>query len=89
MDQIVNEEVIANNKLSTKEEIKRSYRRHHAKHLKNKRSMYSVASKNDRHNGVISHTPATCSCWMCGNPRKFFKEKTKQEKSFDQLSKIK
>ena len=23
-------------------------------------------------------------CVMCGNPRKFFKEKTKQEKSFEQ-----
>ena len=26
-------------------------------------------------------------CVMCGNPRKFFKEKTKQEKSFEQTDK--
>jgi hypothetical protein len=40
----------------------------------------------------ISHkfhklTSATCgdpNCHMCGNPRKFFKEKTIQEKSFEQ-----
>ncbi len=23
-------------------------------------------------------------CWLCGNPRKFFNERTLQEKSFDQ-----
>tara|TARA_R110000823_G_scaffold115491_4_gene238178 strand:+ start:1873 stop:2073 length:201 start_codon:yes stop_codon:yes gene_type:complete len=26
---------------------------------------------------------ATCSCWMCGNPRKYFKEKTMQERRED------
>lgn len=25
-----------------------------------------------------------CSCWMCGNPRKYFKEKTMQEKKEDE-----
>lgn len=25
----------------------------------------------------------TCSCYMCGNPRKYFKEKTRQEEIFD------
>jgi len=24
-----------------------------------------------------------CSCWMCGNPRRFFKDKTVQEKIWD------
>ena len=26
---------------------------------------------------------ARCSCWMCGNPRKFHGEKTLQEQIFD------
>ena len=30
--------------------------------------------------GIKAHTPALCSCWMCGNPRKYWKEKTIQEK---------
>lgn len=32
---------------------------------------------------AIGHTASThgkpCSCWMCGNPRKYWNEKTKQE----------
>ena len=28
------------------------------------------------------HTTKLCSCSMCGNPRKFFKEDTMQEKKF-------
>jgi|TARA_B110000285_G_scaffold201159_1_gene235584 hypothetical protein len=30
--------------------------------------------------GKKAHTPAMCSCHMCGNPRKYWKEKTLQEK---------
>ena len=30
--------------------------------------------------GLKAHTPKNCSCYMCGNPRKFFNEKTFQEK---------
>ncbi|CAH2801603.1 MAG: hypothetical protein CBARDMAM_4422 [uncultured Caballeronia sp.] len=25
-------------------------------------------------------TPAPCSCWMCGNPRRYFRERTIQER---------
>src|SRR5436305_2031423 len=34
--------------------------------------------------GLVAHTKARCSCWMCGNPRKWWKEKTMQEKRFDE-----
>lgn len=27
---------------------------------------------------------AKCSCWMCGNPRKYWNQKTLQEKKFSQ-----
>ena len=28
----------------------------------------------------VIRTPKPCSCFICGNPRKFFKEKTVQER---------
>ena len=30
--------------------------------------------------GKKAHSPKMCSCWMCGNPRKYFNEMTIQEK---------
>jgi len=29
--------------------------------------------------GRIAHTRRLCSCWMCGNPRKYWKQATFQE----------
>lgn len=29
--------------------------------------------------GMLAETPALCSCWMCGNPRRYFCEPTLQE----------
>ena len=29
------------------------------------------------------NTRKPCSCWMCGNPRKLWKQKTMQERKFD------
>jgi len=29
--------------------------------------------------GVLANTPKVCSCFMCGNPRKFWKKITLQE----------
>ncbi len=28
---------------------------------------------------MVANTATLCSCWMCGNPRKCFGEKTRQE----------
>ena len=30
--------------------------------------------------GIVARTPAACSCYMCGNPRKHWNELTMQEK---------
>lgn len=30
--------------------------------------------------GMMAHTPAPCSCPMCGNPRRHFRQRTRQEK---------
>lgn len=40
------------------------------------RKIYNHASFPDKYADHL----AVCSCWMCGNPRKFFNEKTRQEK---------
>lgn len=29
-----------------------------------------------------------CSCWMCGNPRKFFKQKSLNEKALESIGDI-
>lgn len=53
-------------------------RRHHTVRLKAKRGKYSGKGH------VMFETPAACSCWMCGNPRKFFGERTVQERRMTQ-----
>lgn len=37
--------------------------------------------------GVLAHSPHNCSCHMCGNPRKWWNEKTMQEKRMDEFYK--
>lgn len=37
-----------------------------------------------RHQQKVAETRKPCSCWMCGNPRRYFNEKTMQEKRFDE-----
>lgn len=37
----------------------------------------------DKQIGHLAHAPAMCSCHMCGNPRKYFGEKTMQERRQD------
>ena len=45
--------------------------RKHTQRVHNKRKKYFAAEgRSPRHLGVILETPATCSCMMCGNPRK-------------------
>ena len=64
---------------------KRALRRFHKQRIEKKRRKYLVVESqieaNLNHEGVklILKTPTPCSCWMCGNPRKYHKEKTIQE----------
>lgn len=60
----------------------RAIRRHHVQRLKNNRKHYWYGSNSQRLLGILVHTAKICSCYICGNPRKFFKEKTIQEKRF-------
>jgi len=45
------------------------------------RVYYDGAFRSDpRHLGKIAHARAPCSCWMCGNPRRYFGERPIQER---------
>lgn len=41
---------------------------------------FSYDKPDDRLIGIFAKTPAKCSCHMCGNPRKHWKELTIQER---------
>ena len=59
----------------------RAQRRHHYRRLKQKRRHYYSGYGRHRNDvqGRLANTATLCSCWMCGNPRKHFGKKTRQE----------
>lgn len=68
-------------------ETKRAQRRHDVDRLKAVRSHHQViASRHGEREpsaktfGIHANTAALCSCVQCGNPRKFFGERTVQER---------
>lgn len=76
-----------------KDHSKRALRRHHRERLKRKRASYYWwwASSDVKRLGKVVTTPCMCSCWMCGNPRKYYKgqwgeERTIQERKYFQES---
>lgn len=65
----------------------RALRRHHDARLKKKRQYYYSYRQgrlSPRQLGLVLHTPALCSCYMCGNPRKYFGERSVQERRWMQ-----
>lgn len=63
---------------------KRALRRHHLKRMK-KKAEYISKSVWGLDGNVLNKSYnhlKTCSCLMCGNPRKYFGEKTLQERKF-------
>jgi len=64
--------------------LKRALRRHHRKRLFQKRKEYYVYDGEVFTKGIVD-TPKPCSCFMCGNPRKYFNEKSVQEQRFEQI----
>ncbi len=62
---------------------KRAERRHHYQRLKKNRSHYWGGDNCEGRCAVLANTPTPCSCYMCGNPRKYFKEVTRKEKQFN------
>lgn len=67
-----------------KEQTNRAERRHHIERLKQKRRFYwgcaRDLAKEPKQLSMAVDTPTPCSCWMCGNARKWFGEATLQER---------
>lgn len=61
--------------------MSRARRRQIVECLKKKRANYYSwgDTKTDTQLGKLVHTVPNCSCWMCGNPRRHFKQITIQE----------
>jgi hypothetical protein len=59
----------------------RAFRRHHEDRIKRRVAQYygEYAAGNPHAIGRLAHTRAPCSCWMCGNPRRWRRELTFQE----------
>ena len=66
--------------------MKRALRRHHIARLKRARRFYFWLdwTENPVALGRLVHTATPCSCYMCGNPRKYFLELTVQERRWFQ-----
>lgn len=67
----------------------RALRRHHLARIKNRRLDYYGGyirelspDQRARHVGRLAHTAKSCSCWMCGNPRRHEQGPTMQERRF-------
>lgn len=62
-------------------DMKRALRRHHVARMKVARGFHW--GRDIRHDvkvlGKAVDTPCPCSCWMCGNPRRYFHELSRQE----------
>jgi len=60
----------------------RAIRRHHEERIKNRVEKYygGVFQKDAREIGKMAHARTPCSCFMCGNPRKWFKQMTLRER---------
>jgi hypothetical protein len=60
----------------------RAIRRHHEERMKRRvQKYYSGAHRGDpRRIGILAHSRQLCSCFMCGNPRKWWNEPTRHEK---------
>ncbi|EGQ60392.1 hypothetical protein GGI1_00135 [Acidithiobacillus sp. GGI-221] len=77
--------------------LARAMRRHHRYRLYHNRRFHwgrdlAESDENPKTRGRVVNTPTPCSCWMCGNPRRHFGEKTLQELRQDEadgLRKIK
>jgi len=66
----------------------RALRRHHLRRLKrNVRAYYCGWAERSLNAaqivGLLANTRTVCSCWMCGNPRRYFGEHTLAERRAD------
>lgn len=66
----------------------RSERRHQARRVKarfyRKQRVHECWLTNERNAGLYANHGKVCSCFMCGNPRKYWGDPTMQEKRANQ-----
>ena len=64
---------------------KRAVRRHHENRMKHQVADYygGYARGEPRQLGRLSHARKPCSCAMCGNPRRWFGERSLQERRLE------
>jgi hypothetical protein len=62
--------------------MKRALRQNHVVRLKKARGFHwgRDIRQDAKALGKVIDTPTPCSCWMCGNPRRYFNEATLQER---------
>ena len=56
-----------------------AYHRAQEQRLRKLRRMWWGRTLTGHDLGKVVDTPKPCSCWMCGNPRRYFGERTIQE----------
>ena len=68
----------------------RALRRHHEQRMKRHVAGYygGYARGHPRALGKLAHARQLCSCWMCGNPRRYLGERTLQERRADAAAAI-
>lgn len=69
----------------------RAERRHHHRRMLEKvkdffiyQNHFWTEEEKLQHQRKLAENRKPCSCYMCGNPRRMFKEKTIQEKRFEE-----
>lgn len=65
----------------------RAIRRHHRERLRAKRRFHwgrDLSTEPPQNIARAINTPTPCSCWMCGNPRRYFGEQSVQERRANQ-----
>lgn len=66
----------------------RAQRRHDTRRIKArfyaKQKIHECWDTTERTAGLFANHGKVCSCWMCGNPRRFWGELTMQEKRANQ-----
>lgn len=80
--------------MDNSKDLARALRRHHAVRLKKARSTYwgrqygsaYLEPLDARQRGILLATPAICSCWGCGNPRRRIGEDSLEELRWAQHS---
>jgi len=66
------------------EKIRAIRRRHRERMILRRKSRVDMGRWHVKSLGYLAKNNTVCSCWMCGNPKKYFGEVTVQERKFKQ-----